>query len=139
MIARDVAEFPGVSDMAPQLRDVLDAQRVIAPYLDETPSRRYPPLDRTVGAELFVKHENHQPTGAFKVRGGINLVALPSSEKLTAGVYAASTGTGGRRQRSRRCLHRRESGRSADSGDRRAVRRRAGRLSRVAGASTSRG
>jgi threonine dehydratase len=84
-----------VSDSPPRLRDVLDAQRVIAPYLDHTPVRRYPALDRIAGTELFVKHENHQPTGAFKVRGGINLVASLEREQLSAGVYAASTGNHG--------------------------------------------
>ena len=84
-----------MSDSAPQLRDVLDARRVIAPYLDPTPVRRYPALDDVVGAELLVKHENHQPTGAFKVRGGINLVARLAPEELGAGVYAASTGNHG--------------------------------------------
>lgn len=74
---------------------MLDAQRVIAPYLDPTPARPYPALDEMVGAELFVKHENHQPTGAFKVRGGINLVSRLDSEQLAAGVYAASTGNHG--------------------------------------------
>jgi len=82
-------------DQAPQLRDVLDAQRIIAPYLDPTPVRRYPSLDRVAGCELFVKHENHQPTGAFKVRGGINLVSQLSSEQVGAGVFAASTGNHG--------------------------------------------
>jgi len=82
-------------DKAPNLRDVLDAQRTIAPYLDPTPVRRYPLLDGTAECELFVKHENHQPTGAFKVRGGINLVSHLGSEQLAAGVYAASTGNHG--------------------------------------------
>lgn len=84
-----------MSDAPPQLRDVLDAQRVIAPHLDPTPVRRYPSLDGLVGAELFVKHENHLPTGAFKVRGGINLVSRLAPEQLAAGVFAASTGNHG--------------------------------------------
>jgi threonine dehydratase len=84
-----------MSDWAPQFRDVLDAQRAIAPYLDQTPVRRYPSLDDMVGAELFVKHENHQPTGAFKVRGGINLVARLGSERPVSEVFAASTGNHG--------------------------------------------
>jgi threonine dehydratase len=82
-------------ESAPQLRDVLDAQRIIAPYLDRTPVRRYPALDGMAGCELFVKHENHQPTGAFKVRGGINLVSRLAPEQHAAGVYAASTGNHG--------------------------------------------
>ena len=84
-----------MSDRPPQLRDVLDAQRVIAPYLDPTPARRYPALDGLLGADLLIKHENHLPTGAFKVRGGINLVARLGSEQAAAGVYSASTGNHG--------------------------------------------
>jgi threonine dehydratase len=84
-----------MSDAPPQLRDVLDAQRVIAPHLDPTPVRRYPSLDGLVGSGLFVKHENHLPTGAFKVRGGINLVSRLAPEQLAAGVFAASTGNHG--------------------------------------------
>jgi len=84
-----------MSDSTLQLRDVLDARRAIAPYLDPTPVRRYPSLDEAVRTDVFVKHENHQPTGAFKVRGGINLVARLESERLAGGVYAASTGNHG--------------------------------------------
>src|SRR5262249_1153660 len=47
------------------------------------------------GAEVFVKHENHQPVGAFKVRGGINLVSQLSAEERERGVIAASTGNHG--------------------------------------------
>lgn len=82
-------------DGIPELDDVLDARRVIAPYLDRTPLRRYPALDELVGARVFVKHENHQPTGAFKVRGGINLVSRLDPAVRAAGVYAASTGNHG--------------------------------------------
>jgi threonine dehydratase len=84
-----------VIDGIPQLDDVLDARRVLAPHLSPTPLRRYPLLDALTGTATFVKHENHQPTGAFKVRGGINLVARLSSEWHTAGVAAASTGNHG--------------------------------------------
>lgn len=42
-----------------------------------------------------MKHENHQPVGAFKVRGGVNLVACLSHEERAAGVVAASTGNHG--------------------------------------------
>src|SRR5215469_5693817 len=82
-------------DGVPQLDDVLDARRVIAPHLTPTPMRRYPLLDQLIGAATFVKHENHQPTGAFKVRGGINLIAQLSPEWRTHGVTAASTGNHG--------------------------------------------
>ena len=79
----------------PTFTDVLDAARQIRPYLQPTPLRRYPALDRLVGAELYVKHENHNPTGAFKVRGGINLVSRLSEDERRRGVIAASTGNHG--------------------------------------------
>jgi len=79
----------------PTLTDVLDAAKQIRPYLAPTPLRRYPALDRLVGAEVFVKHENHNPTGAFKVRGGVNLVSRLSEDERRRGVIAASTGNHG--------------------------------------------
>ncbi len=79
----------------PDLGDVLDARGVIAPYLNRTPLRRYPLLNELLGADVFAKHENHLPTGAFKVRGGINLVARLDARMRAAGVCAASTGNHG--------------------------------------------
>ena len=79
----------------PDFTDVLDAARQIRPYLEPTPLRHYPSLDRLVGAEVYVKHENHNPTGAFKVRGGINLVSRLSEDERRRGVIAASTGNHG--------------------------------------------
>jgi len=48
-----------------------------------------------LGAEVWVKHENHQPVGAFKVRGGLNLAARLSEEERRAGLFTASTGNHG--------------------------------------------
>lgn len=79
----------------PDFTDVLDAARQIRPHLQPTPLRRYPPLERLVGAEVYVKHENHNPTGAFKVRGGINLVGRLSEDERRRGVISASTGNHG--------------------------------------------
>jgi threonine dehydratase len=84
-----------VLDEIPDLGDVLDARGVIAPYLDATPLRRYPLLDELLGAAVFAKHENHLPTGAFKVRGGINLIGRLDDDTRPAGVCAASTGNHG--------------------------------------------
>jgi threonine dehydratase len=50
----------------PTLVDVLEAKRRIAPYLRPTPLFSYPALSELVGTEVWVKHENHQPVGAFK-------------------------------------------------------------------------
>jgi threonine dehydratase len=55
----------------------------------------YPALSAVVGTKVFVKHENAQPTGAFKVRGGINLVSRLPSDERARGVIAYSTGNHG--------------------------------------------
>lgn len=79
----------------PTLLDVLDARRRIAPYLPRTPLRRTPALSRLVGTDVWVKHENFLPTGAFKVRGGVNLVSRLSPPERRAGLIAASSGNHG--------------------------------------------
>jgi threonine dehydratase len=80
---------------APSFADVLAARQRIRPYLPRTPLRRYPALDRLTGTETWVKHENHQPTGAFKVRGGVNLVSRLDDATRRRGLIAASTGNHG--------------------------------------------
>jgi len=79
----------------PTLADVLEARRRISPYLRPTPLFGYASLDELLDAEVFVKHENHQPVGAFKVRGGVNLISQLSAEERERGVIAASTGNHG--------------------------------------------
>lgn len=79
----------------PDLADVLAARQRIAPYLRPTPLYRYPALDALTGAQVWVKHENHQPVGAFKVRGGVNLVSQLGADERQRGVIAASTGNHG--------------------------------------------
>ena len=79
----------------PTLTDVLEARRRISPYLRPTPLFGYTSLNELVGTEVFVKHENHQPVGAFKVRGGVNLVSQLSADERQRGVIAASTGNHG--------------------------------------------
>jgi threonine dehydratase len=77
------------------LADVLEARRRINPHLRATPLFPYGGLDELVGAEVWVKHENHQPVGAFKVRGGVNLVSQLGEEERRRGLIAASTGNHG--------------------------------------------
>src|SRR3989440_11650062 len=79
----------------PKLQDILHAQKRIRPYLARTPLHSYPAINELVGTTLFIKHENYQPIGAFKVRGGINLVSQLSTEEREKGVIAASTGNHG--------------------------------------------
>jgi threonine dehydratase len=84
-----------MSATIPDLADVLAARERIAPYLRPTPLYRYPALDALTGAQLRVKHENHQPVGAFGVRGGVNLISRMSAADRQRGVATASTGNHG--------------------------------------------
>jgi threonine dehydratase len=79
----------------PTFADVLAARRRIAPYLRPTPLFGYAGLDDLVGTEVLVKHENHLPVGAFKVRGGVNLVARLDDAGRERGLMTASTGNHG--------------------------------------------
>lgn len=79
----------------PDFQDVLRARRQIRPYLQRTPMHSYPAINDLVGSEVFIKHENYQPVGAFKVRGGVNLISQMSAAERARGVIAASTGNHG--------------------------------------------
>src|SRR5947209_16592242 len=79
----------------PTFQDVLLAQRQIRPYLQRTPLYSYPAMNALLGTEVYIKHENYQPVGAFKVRGGINLVSQLGPQERQKGVIAASTGNHG--------------------------------------------
>lgn len=77
--------------------DVVAASARIRPYLVPTPLRRYPELDAAVGAgiEVVVKHENHQPTNAFKVRNALSALTHLDEGRRRRGVVAATTGNYG--------------------------------------------
>ena len=77
------------------MSDVLAARRNVYRHLSATPLYHYAGLSELVGAEVHVKHENHLPIGAFKVRGGVNLAATLSEAERAAGLYTASTGNHG--------------------------------------------
>jgi len=79
------------------LDDVTAARERLRPHLPPTPLRSYAALDEAVGqgVRVLVKHENFQPTGAFKVRNGLSaLTALPPA-RLSRGVVAATRGNHG--------------------------------------------
>ena len=79
----------------PCFENVLKAGERVYRFLSKTPLYRYPGLSRLLGAEVYVKHENHQPVGAFKVRGGVNLLStLPEAERR-GGVICATRGNHG--------------------------------------------
>jgi threonine dehydratase len=79
----------------PSLADILAARLRIRPHLDPSPLRNYPAIDRLVGAQVWIKHDNLLPTGAFKVRGGVNLMSRLDPATRARGVIAASTGNHG--------------------------------------------
>jgi threonine dehydratase len=80
---------------APNLNDVYQARERIAPYVPRTALMRHPLLDQESGLSIRVKHENHNPTCAFKVRGGLNLVGAMTPEERARGIVTASTGNHG--------------------------------------------
>lgn len=71
---------------------VLAAMEAVSAVLPPTPAWHYPLLDDVAGTQVVVKHENTQPTGAFKVRGGISLASSLTSAEQAAGLVTASTG-----------------------------------------------
>ncbi len=79
----------------PSLRDVYDARATISPYFPRTPLTYSAALSETLDAEIYLKHEEHLPLGAFKSRGGINLLAGMSDEERGRGVITASSGNHG--------------------------------------------
>jgi len=79
---------------APALKDIYDARPRVYRALKRTPLLGHPLLAAETGLEIYVKHENHNPTGAFKVRGGLNLIGSLSADERR-GVVTASTGNHG--------------------------------------------
>ncbi len=77
--------------------DVRAAGERIAPFLAPTPFRRYPRLAQLAGHDIdvFVKHENHQPTNSFKIRNGLSFMTALGPDERRRGVVAASTGNHG--------------------------------------------
>jgi threonine dehydratase len=79
----------------PNLNDVYVARERVAPHVPRTALLRHPLLDNAAGLTIWVKHENHNPTCAFKVRGGLNLVGAMTAEERAKGIVTASTGNHG--------------------------------------------
>jgi len=79
----------------PTFVDILRARRIVNRYLPRTPLLLSLALSKLLGCQLYLKFENHQPIGAFKVRGGLNLVASLEVSERTRGVITASTGNHG--------------------------------------------
>jgi threonine dehydratase len=80
---------------APTLQDIYAARQRIGDVIKPTPLLQHAILRAETGLDIWVKHENHNPTTAFKVRGGMNLVRALTPEERKAGVVTASTGNHG--------------------------------------------
>ena len=79
----------------PTIDDILNARKAIKKHVLHTPVRHYPILSELLDADVWVKHENFQLLGAFKVRGGVNLVSQMSQEERESGFVTASSGNHG--------------------------------------------
>jgi threonine dehydratase len=80
---------------APTYADVVAAAPIVRRHLKPTPLYEWPALSRLLGCRYFLKHENHTPTTAFKVRGGIHLVARLPDEQKRRGILGCTTGNHG--------------------------------------------
>jgi len=79
----------------PTYADVVAAQQVVHRHLAPTPLYEWPALSQLLGCRYYLKHENHTPTTAFKVRGGLNVVARLPEEQKRRGVIGCTTGNHG--------------------------------------------
>jgi threonine dehydratase len=76
--------------------EIVRATALVREYVPPTPQYAWPLLSEAVGAETWVKHENHTPTGAFKVRGGLVYMAgLAARRRPPAGIVTATRGNHG--------------------------------------------
>ncbi len=79
-----------------KLGEIERAAGIVAAQLQSTPQIRWPLLDEASGARVVVKHENHTPIGAFKIRGGITFVDWMRREKPDfRGIVTATRGNHG--------------------------------------------
>src|SRR5512136_3235864 len=79
----------------PTLQDVYRARQVVYRYLAPTPLIRSAAMSEALGCDIYLKLETASPVGAFKVRGGLNLLSQLSDAERERGVITASTGNQG--------------------------------------------
>ena len=78
------------------LHELADAEKIVRGFVPKTPTYAWPLLEKRSGVKIFVKHENHTPTGAFKARGGLVYVdALMRSDAPPKGLVTATRGNHG--------------------------------------------
>lgn len=82
--------------MQPTLKEIEQAAAIVYAAMPPTPQYCWPLLCQHLGTEIWVKHENHTPVGAFKIRGGLVYFAhLAQSGRMPAGVISATRGNHG--------------------------------------------
>lgn len=82
--------------MKPSLADLERAQQTVYRHVPPTPQYSWPLLNQRLGTTVWVKHENHTPIGAFKVRGGVNFMTrLRAEQPCVSGVISATRGNHG--------------------------------------------
>lgn len=82
--------------LLPSLDEIREAQSIVYRHMPPTPQYRWPLLGKRLGAEVWVKHENHTPVGAFKIRGALVYMAwLRKTPPHLQGVVAATRGNHG--------------------------------------------
>ena len=74
------------------MREILNARAAIKPFVFRTPLRRSSAFSSRHGADVFLKLENWQPTGSFKVRGAVNYLSQLTSDEKARGLVTASAG-----------------------------------------------
>jgi threonine dehydratase len=80
----------------PGLEQIEQAQQIVYRYMPPTPQYTWPLLDERLGAEAWVKHENHSPVGAFKIRGALVYMDwVKETQPDLTGVIAATRGNHG--------------------------------------------
>ena len=91
----DIISETMMSALEVSYADIVDAVPRVREVLSPTLLNRWPGLCDLLGFDFHLKHENHQPVGAFKVRGGINLVSTLNDAERQAGILGCSTGNHG--------------------------------------------
>jgi threonine dehydratase len=75
--------------------EILKARPNVYRFLKPTPLRAHPLLSECLGFDCYIKHENHNPTGAFKIRGGLNFMAHFAARQPRRGIITATRGNHG--------------------------------------------
>jgi threonine dehydratase len=79
----------------PDYKDIVAAAPLVHRFVKPTPLYEWPALSQLLGCRFYLKHENHTPTTAFKVRGGLNVIARLPEEQKKAGIIGCTTGNHG--------------------------------------------